>query len=99
MALLQKFLYVYIIQCSDDSYYTGVTHSLYDRYLHHEQGVDPRSYTFRRRPFKCVYWEIYESPLSAIYREKQIKRWSHAKKKALVQGDIELLRSLSKKSF
>jgi putative endonuclease len=42
-----------------------------------------------------LYWEIWDSPAEAIAREKQIKRWSRAKKKALVEGDIEELMRLS----
>jgi putative endonuclease len=93
--LLQKCLYVYIIQCSDDSYYTGVTNDLRSPYQAHEQGIDPRAYTYERRPFKLLYWEIHDSPLEAIAREKQIKGWSRAKKRALIEGDLDKLKILS----
>jgi putative endonuclease len=44
-----------------------------------------------------VYSESFATQLEAIKRERQLKRWSHAKKNALINGDIETLRALSKR--
>ena len=94
--LFDNWMYVYIIHCADDSYYTEVTNNLKLRYKDHEEGRNPTSYTYSRRPFKCLYWEDYGAPMDAIRREKQIKRWSRAKKKALIEGNLEKLRRLAK---
>ncbi|MCA9434695.1 MAG: GIY-YIG nuclease family protein [Candidatus Omnitrophica bacterium] len=88
-------MYVYIIKCSDDSYYVGVTNNLRGRYIEHELGQNSRAYTFFRRPFKLLYWEYWDSPGEAIAREKQLKRWSRAKKEALIYSDIDTLKRLS----
>ncbi len=97
MVIIKKFLYVYMIQCSDDSYYVGVTNDLVERYVDHERGTNKRAYTFTRRPFKLLYWEVHEAAAVAIAREKQLKGWTRAKKKALVWGEIEELKRLARK--
>jgi len=43
-------LYVYILKCSDDSYYTGLTNDLDRRIVEHDEGLIPDCYTWRRRP-------------------------------------------------
>ena len=95
MAIIQKFVYVYIIHCSADSYYVGVTNTLKDRYINHELGINQKAYTYRRRPFKALYWEIHDSLMDGILREKQLKKWTRAKKKALIEGNILELKRLS----
>ena len=90
-------MYVYIIQCSDNSYYTGVTNDLKSRYIDHETSNNIKSYTHSRRPFKLLYWEIHESPEEAILREKHIKKWNRAKKFALINGENDKLVILAKK--
>ena len=91
-----KHSFVYILLCSDNSYYVGVTTDIQIRFIYHQQGNDARHYTFSRRPFKLVYYELHIDINDAIAREKQIKRWSMAKKEALIAGDIEELKRLSK---
>ena len=49
-----------------------------------------------KKPVKLVYSEEYSTLQLAMKREWQIKKWTKAKKKALIEGDIELLRKLSK---
>jgi len=89
-------MYVYIILCSDNSYYTGVTNDLKSRYIDHECSLNRKAYTFTRRRFKLLYWEIFESPEEAIDREKQLKNWTSAKKRALINGNVKKLRTLAK---
>ncbi len=93
---LMKEFYVYILQCSDGSYYTGVTNDFELRATQHQEGVDPKCYTFKRRPIKLVHLEAFDSILSAISREKQIKRWSRAKKQALIEDREEALQRLAR---
>ena len=84
-------LHVYILECSDGSFYTGVTNNLDRRLAEHNEGISRKAYTFRRRPVRLVYYESHSNPYSAIDREKQIKRWSRRKKKALIEEDWEKL--------
>ena len=89
--------YVYILICSDGSYYTGVTNSLERRIAEHQQGLITTCYTWARRPLTLKYSEAYRFVQDAISREKQIKGWSRKKKEALINGDPDALRRLSKK--
>lgn len=89
-------MYVYILLCSDESYYTGVTNCLEMRLEQHEQGVFKTCYTYKRRPLKIVYYELFNGPLSAIAFEKKLKGWSRAKKEALINGKWEDLKELAK---
>jgi putative endonuclease len=74
--------YVYILECSDKSYYTGVTNNLERRMWEHETGFDPRCYTFKRRPLILRYSIHNTDIMQAIAWEKQIKGWSIKKKEA-----------------
>ncbi|MBK6506903.1 MAG: GIY-YIG nuclease family protein [Ignavibacteria bacterium] len=89
-------MWVYILECSDDSYYTGVTNDLDRRLEQHNSDGDKKSYTHSRRPVKLVFCEEFKSPNEAIMAEKQIKGWTRRKKKALIEGDIEKLKEYSK---
>lgn len=91
-----KQYFVYILLCSDNSYYTGVTNNLERRIYEHENGLDPSSYTFKRRPLKLVFHEMFYDINQAIAFEKQIKGWRRAKKEAIINGDWHLLPELSK---
>ena len=89
-------MFVYILKCSDSSYYIGITNNLERRFNEHCESMDEKSYTFNRRPLKLVYYEHFLSPMQAIKREKQLKGWSRKKKEALINGNIELLKELAK---
>lgn len=91
--------YVYILLCSDGSYYTGVTNNLNRRILEHESGNDPKSCTFSRRHLQLVFHTEFNDIDYAIEKEKQFKKWSRNKKEALINGDFETLPNLSKKDF
>ncbi len=92
--ILKKY-YVYILKCNDNTFYTGITSNLEKRLVQHKAGFDPNSYTFKRRPIKLVWNQDFFDPNQAIVFEKKIKKWSKAKKKALIKGDFDLLPTLS----
>ncbi len=92
-----KTYYVYILLCSDNSYYTGITNNIDKRLVEHNNNLDKKSYTFSRRPVKVVYQETFQNPNDAIMWEKRIKGWSRKKKEALIKGDFEELKKLSNK--
>lgn len=91
--------YVYILKCSDNTYYTGVTSKLTQRMFQHNSGYFPDCYTFIRRPLQLVFYCEFTDINLAIEKEKQIKKWSIAKKKALINGDYDALVNLAKKDF
>lgn len=94
-----KISYVYILECADKTYYTGVTSNLEKRMIEHHTGVHPDSYTAKRRPLKLVLFSEFTDINYAILREKQIKKWSRAKKKALIDGSFDAIPNLAKKHF
>nr|WP_315174732.1 GIY-YIG nuclease family protein [uncultured Flavobacterium sp.] len=94
-----KLSYVYIIKCSDGTYYTGVTSNLAQRLFRHNIGYYPDCYTANRRPLELVFFCEFTDINLAIEKEKQIKKWSRAKKEALINGDFEALANLAKKRF
>ena len=91
-----KEYFVYILHCADDSYYIGITNDLSRRLQEHLTGISDDGYTVSRRPLRMVYYELLTDINMAIAREKQLNRWSRAKKEALISGDKELLKALAK---
>jgi len=87
--------HVYILKCSDDSYYTGITNNLERRFNEHNLGLKKDSYTHSRRPLILEFSQEFNDVLQAINFEKKIKGWTRAKKKALIDGDYDLLVLLS----
>jgi putative endonuclease len=92
-----KSYHVYIVQCSDKTYYTGITNNLDRRLFEHNEGINPTAYTFSRRPVVLKYTETFNNPMDAIIFEKKIKNWSRKKKEALIKNDHEEIRRLSLK--
>src|SRR5512134_579041 len=89
---------VYILECSDGSYYTGSAANLPRRLLEHETGASPSAYTFSRRPVKLVWTSEEVARYSDALRfERQIKGWSRAKKQALIRGDYEAVHEVVKR--
>ena len=86
---------VYIVRCSDGSYYTGLTKQPIEaRIWEHNEGIY-KGYTARRRPVELMFTETYDRILDAIARERQIKGWSRAKKEALMRLAYEELPELA----
>ncbi|MCX6399912.1 MAG: GIY-YIG nuclease family protein [Propionibacteriales bacterium] len=92
--------FVYILQCADDSYYVGSTHSLDKRVWEHNEGLGS-AYTRRpaRRPVTLVWSFECANVAEAFAIEKQVQGWSRAKREALIRGDYEALPALAKKDF
>ncbi len=86
--------YVYILECSDGSYYTGSTIDIELRINQHNDGQGA-NHTKKRLPVELVYLEEFQRIDDAFYREKQIQGWSRVKKEALIQNKFEALSKLS----
>jgi putative endonuclease len=87
--------FVYIVQCTDGFYYTGVTNDLERRVNEHNSGLI-QGFTLKRLPVRLVYQQGFQFINDAIRAEKQIKGWSREKKEALIKGDFKNLILLSK---
>ncbi|MBP9739967.1 MAG: GIY-YIG nuclease family protein [Chitinophagaceae bacterium] len=88
--------YVYIVECSDKSYYTGITNDLERRIEEHNLGNNTSSYTFKRRPVVLKYYAHFFDVNQAIVWEKKIKGWSRKKKEALFVEDWDEIKELAK---
>ena len=86
--------YLYITKNRNGAFYTGITTNLDRRLAEHRRGKGG-NYTRRNKPQKLLYTEQFTRRDQADARERQIKRWSRAKKKALIKGDLNELRRLS----
>ncbi len=86
--------YMYILKCSDDSYYTGSTKDL-DRRMEQHQNGEGANHTKKRLPVELVYYETYSRIDWAFEREKQVQGWSRSKKQALINGELEELNGLA----
>jgi putative endonuclease len=86
--------YLYIILCTDGSYYVGSTKNL-NRRIHQHMSGNGAKHTQKRLPVKLVYVEYYEHVHLAFRREKQIQNWSHKKKTALISMDYVKLHLLA----
>ena len=89
---------MYILECSDGTYYVGSTKNLEYRLSEHQEGKGAK-YTSRRLPVRLVYFEEYERVVDAYIREKQVQNWSRAKRQALINGNEQSLPILAKKDF
>jgi predicted GIY-YIG superfamily endonuclease len=83
--------WVYILKCSDGSYYTGHIDDIERRLGQHMAG-EGGAYTRERRPVQLVFSEYFADRDTAFYVERQIKNWSRAKKEALIARDWDKLK-------
>ncbi|WP_106791581.1 GIY-YIG nuclease family protein [Aquimarina sp. Aq78] len=90
-----KCYYVYIVECSDKSLYTGLTNNLERRINEHNYGYNDNSYTSTRRPVKLIFNQEFIQFEQAERFEKKIKKWSKKKKIALANDNFDLLKLLS----
>lgn len=82
--------YMYMLECSDGSFYTGSTWDLEKRLLEHQAGLGA-NHTRKRLPVKLVYYESFDRVEDAFRREKQVQGWSRRKKQALIEKNKEKL--------
>lgn len=80
--------YIYIVECSDKTLYTGWTNDLEKRIRTHNEGKGAR-YTRSRLPVRLVYQESYDSKQAAMQREYQIKQMTRQEKMKLIRGSLE----------
>lgn len=85
----------YIVRCTDNSLYCGMTTNLDNRIKEHNSNSSHGAKYLRgKKPVVLVYTEEYPDIKTAMNRELQIKRWTKAKKEALIVGDLEVLKKL-----
>ena len=77
--------FVYILQCCDDTFYTGITTDVNRRFQEHKNG-EGGHYTRARKAVEILYTEEHDSRSSALKREAEIKKLSKDKKIFLVKN-------------
>jgi predicted GIY-YIG superfamily endonuclease len=78
--------WVYILKCSDGSYYTGHTDNLENRIIQHQNSYFD-CYTSERLPVELVFHQEFSTRDEAFFAERKIKGWSRKKKEAMMKGD------------
>jgi putative endonuclease len=91
---LPGFVWVYILEHADHSYYVGQSWDVAERLHRHRTGDGGKHPADHREP-RLVYCEGPFPPAAGFARERQLKRWSRAKKEALLCGDLVTLCALS----
>lgn len=86
--------YVYILCCTDDSYYTGHTDNLEKRLAEHRSGAC--GYTSTRLPVSLIFFQEFPTREEALVSEQRIKGWSRKKKEAMIRGDWKEVSRLAK---
>ena len=87
--------YMYILECSDGSYYVGSTWNV-DRRLSQHNAGEGAQYTRTRHPVRLLYVEEYFMIKDAFAREKQVQGWSRRKRRALIEGRTSELPRVSR---
>jgi len=89
--------YVYILRslsCTEQ-HYIGITANLKKRLVYHNSGKC--IHTSKFMPWEIIHVEHFEKDAEAFRRERQIKGWTRVKKEALIRGDVDNLKKLSKR--
>jgi putative endonuclease len=88
--------FVYILRCSDGSYYVGSTRGedVARRLSEHQQGLHD-GYTAARLPVTLLWSGEFDRITDAIAFERQLKGWSRAKKEAVIREEWERLPDLA----
>lgn len=88
--------WVYILRCTDNSYYTGHTDNLEKRIAEHQSG-EVEGYTSTRLPVVLVFSQEFPSREEAKACERQIKEWNRRIKEALMRADWAEIARLARK--
>jgi len=86
--------YVYILGCSDGSYYTGHTDNLEKRMAEHQSG-ECKGYTSTRLPVQLLWSQDCTTREEALSAEQQIKGWNRKKKEAMMRGDWKTVQQIA----
>jgi putative endonuclease len=89
---------LYILCCSDGSYYVGTTRDSLEKRVIERQAGTFDGYTGHRRPLKLVFQQAFDRIEDAIAAERQIKGWCREKKEALIRGDFTALPLLASRA-
>ena len=89
--------FVYILRCSDGSYYVGSTRGSLDKRIAEHNAGTFDGYTAQRRPVTLVFSQDFDRITDAVAAERQLKGWSRVKKEALIAGDFDALHQFAQR--
>jgi putative endonuclease len=89
--------YFYILECERDRLYVGSCEDIESRFIAHSKGFGAK-YTQHFKPVRVAFAQSFTTRAEAMQREAQVKKWSRAKKLALIENNINQLKHLSKSS-
>ena len=89
--------WVYLLECADQSYYTGHTDNIENRLIQHHYKMYPTCFSSTKLPVPLVFSQEFATRAEALAAERQIKGWSRKKKEALIKDDWETLSTCSKR--
>lgn len=78
--------YLYLVRCSDDSLYAGITTDVVRRVKEHNGSPVGAKYTKARRPVSLVYQQAYPNRSAALKAEAAIKKLPRSAKLSISQG-------------
>jgi putative endonuclease len=90
--------WVYILECSDGTFYVGSTVGLERRLWEHNEGLGA-AYTRHRLPVRLLWSAAFERIDEAFAFEKRVQGWSRRKRRALIEGRLGDLGWLSSRSY
>lgn len=86
--------YLYILRNIHNRLYIGQTNDLQQRLKDHVSSAHGAKFIKDNGEFKLAYTESFGTRAEAMKREKQLKKWTVAKKEALIAGNLQLLKKL-----
>jgi putative endonuclease len=89
---------LYILRCSEGSYYVGTTRDSLERRVSEHQAGTYDGYTAHRGPVTLVFQQGFERIEEPVAAERQIKGWRREKKEALIRGDYPALPFLASRA-
>jgi putative endonuclease len=96
MTTMPRTFYTYLMSNKTNTVvYTGMTNDIERRVQEHKEGASKKSFTYRYKITKLVYYEEFDNPYDAILREKQIKAGSRKRKEELIKSMNPKRRDLS----
>jgi len=87
--------FLYVVKCSDDSLYTGVTSDIKRRISEHNKGSKGAKYTRSRRPVELVFWLDFSNRSTAMEAENRFKKLTRKEKEQTMKLLIETQPSTS----
>jgi putative endonuclease len=90
--------WLYILRCSDGSYYLGTTRDSLETRITQHNAAAFQGYTATRRPVELIFSQWFDRITDAIENERKLKKWCRAKKEASIRGDFTSLQQLAKRN-